>query len=149
MTPEFGAGFDSIAAAIGECTGMPFAAFSAKPVRGGSIHQAWHLDDGVRHYFVKSGAIPAVSMFAAEARGLQALEAAAVVRTPTFITSGQADDQAFLVLEHLEMKALDDRGGTRLGTALAHLHRISGDSFGWSEDNFIGATPQRNAPHHS
>ena len=149
MTPEFGAGLDSIAAAIGECTGMPFAAYSAKPVRGGSIHQAWHLDDGVRHYFVKSGAIPAVSMFAAEARGLQALEAAAVVRTPTFITRGQTDDQAFLVLEHLEMKALDDRGATRLGTALAHLHRISGDSFGWSEDNFIGATPQRNAPHHS
>ena len=149
MTPDFGAGFDSIAAAIGESTGAPFAVLSAKPVGGGSIHRAWHLDDGVRHYFVKSGPIPAAPMFAAEARGLQALSVAAVVRTPAFITLGQTDDRAFLVLEHLDLRTLDQGGGARLGKALAHLHDITGEAFGWSEDNFIGATPQGNSPHHS
>ncbi len=149
MIPDFGAGLDCIAAAIGERTGVPFQALSAKPVSGGSIHRTWHLDDGLRHYFVKTGAIATAPMFAAEASGLQALSAAAVVQTPTFITLGQTAGKAFLVLEYLELKTLDQAGGARLGAALAQLHRCSGDSFGWSADNFIGATPQHNAPHHS
>jgi len=149
LTPRSGAGFDSIAAAIGEATAVPFAALSAEPVRGGSIHRAWHLDDGLRHYFVKTGGIAAAPMFAAEARGLQALSAAAVVRTPTFIARGKTDSEAFLVLEHLQLVPLDQAGGARLGTALAQLHRIGGDSFGWTEGSFIGSTPQNNAPHPS
>ncbi len=149
MTLDFGVRFCSIAAAIGERTGVPFTVASVKPVGGGSIHRAWHLDDGLRHYFVKTGGIAAAPMFAAEALGLQALSAAAVVQTPTFITLGQAAGESFLVLEHLELKALDNTGGAMLGAALAQLHRIRGDSFGWTADNFIGSTPQSNAPHHS
>ena len=147
MTHRFGAGFDSIAAAIGERTGVPFAALSVKPVSGGSIHHAWHLDDGLRHYFVKTGEIAAAPMFAAEAQGLQALSSAAVVPVPTFIALGQTGTEAFLVLEHLELTVLDQAGGARLGAALAQLHRITGDSFGWTDDNFIGATLQQNTPH--
>ena len=147
MTPQFGAGFDSIAAAIGERTGVPFTALSVKPVSGGSIHRAWHLDDGFRHYFVKTGGIAAAPMFAAEAQGLQALSAAAVVPTPTFVTLGQAATEVFLVLEYLELTPLDQAGGARLGEAMAQLHRVTGESFGWTTDNFIGATPQQNQPH--
>lgn len=88
-------------------------------------------------------------MFAAEAQGLQALSAAAVVPTPTFIALGQTGSEAFLVLEHLELTPLDQAGGARLGAAMARLHRITGDSFGWTMDNFIGATPQQNQPHPS
>lgn len=149
MTPRGDARFDSIAAAIADCTGVPFTAPSVKPVGGGSIHRAWHLDDGVRHYFVKTGEAAAAPMFAAEAQGLQALSAAAVVLTPTFIALGRTGTEAFLVLEYLELTALDQAGGARLGTALAQLHRITGESFGWTSDNFIGATPQLNKPHPS
>ena len=88
-------------------------------------------------------------MFAAEAEGLLALSAAAVVATPTFITQGNAGDEAFLVLEHLELKALDQAGGATLGAALAQLHRVRGDAFGWPADNFIGSTRQTNALHQS
>lgn len=149
MTPLFGAGLDFIAAAIGARTGIPFTAVSVKPVSGGSIHRAWHLDDGLRHYFVKTGKVGTAPMFAAEAQGLQALSATAVVPTPTFITLGQTVTEAFLVLEHLELAPLNQTGGARLGAALAQLHRISGNSFGWADDNFIGSTPQNNAPHSS
>jgi len=86
-------------------------------------------------------------MFAAEATGLRALAAAGVVRTPTFITQGQTTTEAFLALEYLRLAALDQAGGARLGAALAQLHRVTGDSFGWTGDNFIGLTPQHNAPH--
>lgn len=88
-------------------------------------------------------------MFAAEARGLQALSASGVVRTPTFVARGQVDNGAYLVLEYLELGPLDQRGGAQLGSALAQLHRITGSAYGWIEDNFIGATPQHNAMHPS
>ncbi len=88
-------------------------------------------------------------MFAAEAQGLQALSAAAAVRTPAFVASGATGDMAFLVLEYLDLAALDQATGTRLGSALAQLHRTTGDAFGWSEDNYIGATPQFNQMHPS
>ena len=143
MTPEF----DAIAAAIAERTESPFIPDSANPVSGGSIHRAWHIDDGIRHYFVKTNKLAAAPMFAAEAQGLQALAAAAVVPTPTFITLGQTETQAFLVLEYLALTTLDNHGGARLGAALAQLHGVTGDSFGWPEDNFIGTTAQCNAPH--
>jgi len=145
LTPPVGA----IATAIGDTTGVPFAVLSVKPVAGGSIHRAWHLDDGVRHYFVKTGEIAAAPVFAAEARGLQALSAAAVVPTPTFVTLGKTGAEAFLVLEFLELAPLNPSVAARLGTAMAQLHRITGDFFGWPEDNFIGATPQQNKPHPS
>lgn len=145
MTPEFG----SVAAAIAERTGIPFRWCSASPVRGGSIHRAWHVADGFRHYFVKTNEPAAAPMFAAEAQGLQALCVAAVVPTPTFVALGQTEAQAFLVLEYLDLATLDQTGGAQLGTALAQLHRVTGDSFGWTQDNFIGATPQHNAPHPS
>lgn len=145
MTPRF----DAIATAIGERTGTCFTPCAASPVSGGSIHRAWHLADGHRRYFVKTGGIAAAPMFAAEAQGLQALSAAAVVPTPTFVALGQTDAEAFLVLDYLALEALDQTGGARLGTALAQLHCVTGDSFGWPADNFIGATPQQNAPHPS
>lgn len=149
MTAGSGAGFDAIEAAIAEQTGVPFASRSARPVGGGSIHRAWHLDDGRRHFFVKLGAGETAPMFAAEARALQAIAHAGAVRTPNVVALGHTATQAFLVLEHLDLAALDQAGGARLGTALAQLHRVTGDTFGWAADNFIGATPQINTPHPS
>ncbi len=143
MTPAFG----SIAAAIAERTGHAFGSWATRPVSGGSIHRAWHITDGHHRYFVKTNESAAAPMFAAEAQGLQALRAAGIVPTPTFVTLGQTETEAFLVQEYLDLAGLDERGGARLGTAMAQLHRVTGDWFGWTEDNFIGATPQHNAPH--
>ena len=142
-----GAGLETISAAIAAHTGTPFSPDHIDRLSGGSIHQAWHLDDGFRHYFVKTNEIEAAPMFEAEAEGLQALSAAGVVRTPTFITRGQTASESFLVLEYLDLATLDQASGARLGVALAQLHRVTGDSFGWAADNFIGSTPQRNTPH--
>lgn len=145
MTPEFGA----IAAAIADARGSRVAAVSATPVGGGSIHRAWRLDIGDERFFVKTNALTAAPMFAAEARGLQAIAQIGVLPAPTFITLGQTDADAFLVLEHLDLKPLDQGSGRQLGAALARLHQASAESYGWSENNFIGATPQDNTPHPS
>ncbi|MDP2134036.1 MAG: fructosamine kinase family protein [Sulfuritalea sp.] len=141
--------FDVIAAAISARTGVSFAALSVRPVSGGSIHSAWHLGDGRHDFFVKTNLLAAAPMFAAEARGLRALADAAVVPAPTVIMLGQTDSEAFLVLDHLALQPLEPSCGAALGRALAQLHRVRGAWFGWHEDNFIGSTPQRNAPHAS
>lgn len=145
MTPEFGA----IAAAIAGHTQRSFAPLAIAPVSGGSIHQAWRIDGGDARYFVKTGELAVAPMFAAEARGLEAIAAIGVLPTPTFVTLGETETRAFLVLEHLDLAALDTFSGVELGTALARLHRATGDAFGWSDDNFIGTTPQQNTPHPS
>ncbi|MEI8162841.1 MAG: fructosamine kinase family protein [Betaproteobacteria bacterium] len=149
MTGGFGDGLDAIAAAIAGRTATPFTTSSVRPVSGGSIHRAWHIADGARSYFVKTNGIAAAPMFAAEAQGLQALAATGGVRTPAVVALGRTATQAFLVLEHLDLTTLEADAGARLGAALALLHRVSGESFGWPDDNFIGATPQCNAPHRS
>lgn len=149
MSPEIAAEFGVIATAIAEHTGMPFAPRSVQALGGGSIHRAWRLGDGVRSYFVKTNEPASAPMFAAEAQGLQALSATAAVRTPVFVAVGESAKQAFLVLEHIDLMRLDPQGGARLGEALAQLHRVRGETFGWGMDNYIGATPQQNAGHHS
>lgn len=149
MTQNTLAELSSIAAAIAANTGTSFNPVSASPISGGSIHHAWLLADGRQRYFVKAGALDVAPMFAAEAKGLQALAATAVLRTPTLIAFGQTGTQAFLVLEYLELAPLDQQSGARLGESLARLHRASADAYGWSENNFIGATPQLNTTHAS
>ncbi|CAG0957106.1 partial putative ketoamine kinase, partial [Rhodocyclaceae bacterium] len=138
--------FAPVAAAIAEATGTPFAVGATRAAGGGSIHSAWVLADGGRRYFVKLNETGALPMFAAEAEGLAALDAAGAVRVPAVVASGLAPGYAYLVLEHLEMGALDRASGAALGRALAALHRHTGPHFGWQRDNFIGATPQENRP---
>lgn len=143
MTPDFG----PIAEAIAAHTKVPFSARSISPVAGGSIHRAWRVDDGERRYFVKTGDPAAAPIFAAEALGLRALTEAAVLPAPTFVAQGGTAALSFLVLEFVDLKVLDRTGGARLGSALAEMHRVCGPAFGWTEDNFIGSTVQRNTPH--
>jgi fructosamine-3-kinase len=67
---------------------------------------------------------------------------AAGVRTPRPFTWGVHGNEARLVLEFLELEESGDWAA--MGRMLAQLHRQSGPRFGWSRDNFIGATPQAN-----
>jgi protein-ribulosamine 3-kinase len=97
-------------------------------------------------HFVKSGPATAHAMFAAEVAGLAALRATGAVRVPTVIECGCDDRHAWLALERLDLHALDRAGGAALGRQLAQLHRTPGPHFGWDRDNFIGASPQENAP---
>ena len=89
--------------------------------------------------FVKS-AIPRARL-EAEADGLAALRATGTVRVP----ATHALDARGLALEWLDLRPLDARSGAALGRALAALHRVPQDRYGWHRDNYIGATPQSNA----
>lgn len=143
MTPDW----PIVAKLIGATIGKDVSKARIRPVHGGSIHSAWQIEDGPQRYFLKTGKEKAARMFAAEAGGLGALAAAAAIRTPTVIACGAADDCAFILLEWLDLQPLNHAAGSILGRKLAQLHRCLGESCGWHEDNFIGATPQINTPH--
>ena len=115
------------------------------PVGGGCIHHARRLDlaDG-RRVFVKSGGGKAAAMLEAEARGLNLLTP--YIRVPKLLAQGTVPGEHWLAMEWLDLRPLDARSWEGLGQALAGLHRVTRPTFGLDHDNYIGATPQENAP---
>jgi fructosamine-3-kinase len=138
----------AIAQAISDAGRQRFELRSSRPVGGGCIHTALQLvgetTSGNAKFFAKVNEPGRAPMFAAEAEGLDAIHAAGAVRVPAVVAKGDDGEEAWLVLEWLELAPLDAASGARLGTALAAQHRLPQERFGWAKDNFIGATPQVN-----
>ena len=134
--------------AIAQATGEPFDLVSARPVGGGCIHTALELagkgGKSEQRFFAKTNTADRAPMFAAEAEGLAALRAAGAVAVPAVVAHGKNDLAAWLVLEWLDLEALGPGSAAVLGASLAAQHRIAQPRFGWSGDNFIGASPQPN-----
>ncbi len=139
-----------LASAIARATGEAFVLEASRPVAGGCIHTALDLEGNVpgakRRYFAKVNEATSAAMFAAEAEGLAALRAAGSLRVPEVVTHGHDDENAWIVLEWLDLVPLDAPSAAGLGTALVAQHRIAQQRYGWAKDNFIGATPQENTP---
>jgi fructosamine-3-kinase len=134
--------------AIAAATGRPFRLLSHAPVGGGCIHTALRLEgragDAALTCFAKVNDADSAAMFEAEADGLAALRESGAVTVPRVIAHGHDDERAWIVLEWLELHALDAPGAARLGAALAALHAQRRERFGWPRDNFIGASAQSN-----
>lgn len=135
--------FSAIADAIRDAAGSAFRLRAVGAVGGGCISENFRLDGDGTRFFVKIAAGGA-AMFAAEANGLAALAQCSALVVPRVVVCGSAPGEDFLVLEWLDL----DRDGddARLGEALAALHAIECEDYGWPCDNFIGRTPQHNAP---
>ncbi|HEX5463147.1 MAG TPA: fructosamine kinase family protein [Burkholderiales bacterium] len=133
-----------IARDITAARGRPFAIRDCQPLSGGCINRAWRVggDDAV--YFVKLNAADRLTMFEAEAAGLDEIARSRTVRVPRPVTSGADENASWLVLEYIELASGGDMA--RLGEQLAKMHRVNAAQFGWRRDNTIGATPHINTP---
>ncbi len=100
------------------------------------------LSDGSRTFFVKLQPAARIALFETEAAGLAQLQAAQALRVPQALCHGVAAGQAYLVLEYLPLVSQGD--AALLGRQLAQQHRVTAPQFGWTRDNWIGATPQPN-----
>jgi protein-ribulosamine 3-kinase len=138
----------SLESAIADATRASFELTTVTPVAGGCIHTALQVAGetslGTQRYFAKTNKPERASMFAAEADGLAALRASGDVAVPGFVALGADDENAWIILDWLELAPLDGASAARLGTALARQHERPQARFGWPRDNFIGATPQVN-----
>ena len=132
-----------IAAAIARATGAAFSPSRQAALGGGCINRAFKLSDGVRSFFVKTNDASRLTMFEAEAAGLEEILATHSLRAPRPICHGISDGAAWLVLEYLELGT--SGSGAEMGRLLAQMHRKTAGQFGWTRDNTIGSTPQINA----
>jgi protein-ribulosamine 3-kinase len=135
---------DPIASALSKAIGIHVIEGSAVPVGGGSIHQALRYRTHQGSVFLKTGPRAVEPMLASEAAGLRELAQANAIRVPRVLALGEADDQTFLCLEWLDLVVSTRAVATALGERLAALHRVQSSDHGWSQDNFIGRTPQHN-----
>ena len=130
----------ALEAAVSDAAGA-FRLERATPAPGGCIHRSFILEGGGCKFFAKINDRSHFDTFAAEAEGLAAL-AAAGARVPAPLCRGEGGKEAFLVLEYLDLRRTGDHAA--LGRALAAMHSVHGDNYGWRRDNYIGATPQFN-----
>ena len=124
---------------------------SVARVSGGDINDAFELGLADRRsVFLKTNARAPLSMFAAEARGLEFLRQARALRIPEVLAVSPADEgPPFLLLEFIRSAKQRSGFDEQLGRGLADLHRFGAPSFGFSDENFIGRLVQKNRPHAS
>jgi fructosamine-3-kinase len=137
--------WEDVAASIARATGKAFQVDHADPVSGGCINQGFHLQGNGREFFVKLNAASALTMFEAEATGLEEIAATGTVRVPLPTCAGSNRERAWLVLEYLPLSSGGPRAMEALGERLAAMHCTTQERFGWTRDNTIGSTPQSNA----
>ena len=120
-------------------------------ISGGDINDAYHLylSNG-ENLFIKINANAKDDFFAAEKAGLEALHKAGAV-TPSVIAYGKTkDNQSYLLLNYVRNSRPKRTYWEDLGHMLAQVHcapveKITGNSrFGFSADNYIGQTRQKN-----
>ena len=132
-----------IEASIREAIGTDFTLDDAGALTGGSCNTV--IAGSGRHLFAKL--MPAVdrNRIDAEIDGLEALARCDAFRIPRVIARGANDQQAWLILERLELHPVSESTvAARAAEALAAMHAHEGERYGWHRDNYIGRTPQCN-----
>ena len=136
--------FAAISEQISKATGSVFMPISCRPLAGGDINAAYCLQGRDKAYFVKLNSVQLAAMFAAEFAGLNELQNTNTIRVPTPIVNGTTAQDAYLVLEYINLRGAHKTSDRLLGEQLARLHRLHQPYFGWHQDNTIGSTLQSN-----
>ena len=153
--------YTSLAQALVSLFGNSVAITQTDRLSGGDINKAYALtiNTGDR-IFMKANSKSNADFFTAEAAGLSAIASTKTIATPEILCTGTDDGEdvgySFLLLKFIKSAKARDDYWEVLGQELAALHKadtkvlwsdsISCDSFGFFQDNFIGARPQVNTP---
>jgi len=117
--------------------------WQVEPSGGSDAYRFYRAASASACLFLKVGRESA--HLAAEQEGLLALQAAAAPVPQVYGLWEMAGEHVlaltFLAFQH---RSAEDWG--RLGSVLARLHTPAWPQFGWRQNNFLGATPQRNTP---
>ncbi len=130
--------------AIARALEVPASALALNTVGGGCVSDTAVVSAGKRRAFLKREPAERAWQLQAEAEGLEALAAAGALRVPRPLSCGEADGQAWLLMEHLPLQGRGD--WATMGQALAATHACSAARHGWHRDNALGGTHQDNTP---
>lgn len=118
-----------------------------RPVSGGDINDAFHVQTEQENYFIKRNSDVPSHFFQAEARGLQLIKDTEMIRVPDvyyYDTESRAGD-SYLVLEHIKKEAPTPASEQRLGEGLARMHQVTGQGYGFDQPTFVGELDQENS----
>lgn len=157
MVPTILPHFTSLQDALAELFGENVEVMQSRRIAGGDINDAYglHLSNGT-HLFMKSNAKQKESFFTAEAMGVYAIAQTGTIRTPHLLCSGtdsRRGGSSFLLMEFIESGHRVTDYWERFACQLAALHQAStedlvpGGTYGFIQDNFIGARQQVNTPY--
>jgi protein-ribulosamine 3-kinase len=131
-----------ISQCLSETLGEPVDAQWIRTLNGGDINHAALIRSGNSNWFLKYHQNPPEGMFEAEMQALTEIATQGVIRVPAPIACGNDGNTAWLVLEHLELRPHGQ--ASELGEQLAAMHSVTYERYGWTQDNYIGSTPQCN-----
>lgn len=131
-----------VAMKISQAIDDDFECQSVERVSGGDINQAAVLSDQRNRFFIKWNQTNKIDMFAKEVLSLNTIASTSTIRVPQVITYGIEETSSFLVLEYLDLQCQGEQGN--LAKSLALMHQQCAAEFGFSQDNYIGSTPQTN-----
>ena len=114
------------------------------PVKGGDINLAFRYACGSRMYFVKANRVECMDMFTKESDALNFIGSQKIISTPEVIELGKSERLAYLILAYIDPDTPTQPSWQDFGHKLAQLHRVSADSFGWKQSNYIGSLVQHN-----
>jgi protein-ribulosamine 3-kinase len=128
--------------------GRPWRVVGAQDRADAASHPAAILSDDSYSVFVKLGAGDlALDQFTRESAGLRTLTERAGALTPAGIGIIQVGDEALLALEAVDVVERGDDEWRQMGRALARLHSVKGDEFGFETYAYWGSLFQDNTPH--
>ncbi|MBE7175071.1 MAG: fructosamine kinase family protein [Mucilaginibacter polytrichastri] len=115
------------------------------PLTGGDINQAYLLTQKAKKLFLKTNdAEKFPHMLQKERKGLHVLLETKTICVPEVYEAGEIDHVQFLIMQFIEPGNEND-DWAKAGRALAALHKIPQNGYGWHEDNYIGSLVQRSA----
>ncbi len=147
--------FTSLGHALTSLFGAGIQAAGMERIAGGDINEAYKLalTDG-SYVFLKMNKEKNAPFFAAEALGLWAIQETGAIGTPQVFGIGKGSiggqRRSFLLMEYMEGKKPVRDSWEIFGRQLAAMHRAKtgrfapGGTFGFVQDNYIGAGSQKN-----
>jgi fructosamine-3-kinase len=129
---------------ISQATGTKFKTVTKRSISGGCINQGYAVSNGQHTYFVKINQASYITMFSAEALGLQQMYDTHTIRVPKPLCWGSAGNQSYIVMEWLDIGSGNNSSWEKMGRHLAAMHKVRQNRFGWDMNNTIGSTTQIN-----
>jgi protein-ribulosamine 3-kinase len=116
---------------------------SFNSLSGGCISNAYKLKSaGNKNYLLKINEGHKGDMFLNEAHGLAELKKANAIKVPEVILA----EKDFILLEFINSSVRSKNFFKDFGIKFSEMHKYNSSTFGFYEDNYIGANPQPNIP---
>ncbi len=137
----------SIEEILHQATGEKVSVELGISISGGCINNAASLKTSLGEtLFLKYNTNADPFMFRGEANGLEELSKGKTLRIPRVY--GYSDDDSkdtpFILMEYIASGPKDKGFYEAFGRGFAGMHRVTQKQYGFSEDNYIGSTPQIN-----